>query len=144
MRPRISIWGSVCRLVRRFVMRFYFQTAEFEWKQHRNHRITIPVNVWKITCPLTIETTFLDASTHLYKRDCLSVCQLVRPSVHLGPSVGPSVGLPFFFQIAEIDKSDKSDKSDTCKSDISDRILQIWQISLCNSILVPYYRRIFV
>ena len=51
------------------------------------------------------------------------------------PSVHPSVRLPFFFQIAEIDKSEKSN---TCKSD---RILQIF---LCNSILVPHFRRIFV
>jgi len=60
--------------------------------------------------------TFLDASTHLYKR----VCPSVRRSV--GWSVGRS---PVFFQIAEIDKFDKSDKSNTFESDKSDRILQI-------------------
>ena len=40
-----------------------------------------------------------------------------------------------------MDKSEKPDKFNTRKSDKSDRILQI---TLCNSILVPYFRRIFV
>ena len=40
------------------------------------------------------ETIFLDASTHLYKRLCLSVRPSVRPSVRrsVGPSVRRSVG----------------------------------------------------
>ena len=81
--------------------------------------------VSRVRVPLTLDDrfgllhlhTFLDASTHLYKRVCLSV----------GPSVGLSVSR--FFQITEIDKSN--------------RIPKIRQISLCNSILVPYFRRIF-
>ena len=70
----------------------------------------------------------------------------MRPRISIRGSVRPSVGplVSRYFQIAEIDKSDKYDKSTTWKSYKSDRILQIWQISLCNSILLPHFRRIFV
>ena len=64
----------------------------------------------------------------------ISIRGSVRPSDRW--SVGPLVSR--FFQILEIDKSEKSN---TCKSD---RIWQIWQISLSNSMLVSYFRRIFV
>ena len=37
----------------------FFQTAKFEWKRHRNHRITIEFKLWNITCPLTIENNCL-------------------------------------------------------------------------------------
>ena len=94
-------------------------------------------NFQKPTCSslyLTSFFYFLDASTHLYMR----VCQSVRWSVYL--SIGP---LRVFFT-SEIDKSDKSNKptnltnlTESDKSDKSDK-------SLCNSILVPYFRRIFV
>ena len=33
----------------------FFQTADFEWKRHINHRISIEFEVQNITCPLTIE-----------------------------------------------------------------------------------------
>ena len=57
---------------------------------------------------------FLDASTHLYKRVCLSVHPWVS----------------HFFQIVEINKFDKSDKPNTCKSDKSDRITNLANLSL--------------
>ena len=75
----------------------------------------------KITLTYSPSYRLLDASTHLYKRVCLSVGPSAGSSVR--PSVRRSVGLLFIFQIAEIDKSDKSN---TCKSDKSDRILQIF------------------
>ena len=50
----MRVCPSVSLLVDRWVTRF-FQTAEFEWKLHRNDRITIAVKIWNITCPLTIE-----------------------------------------------------------------------------------------
>ena len=72
---------------------------------------------------------FLDASTHLYKRVCPSISQSV------GPSVGPSVSR--FFLITEIGKSDKSKPENLTNLTKSDK-------SLCNSILVPSFGRIFV
>ena len=76
---------------------------------------------------------FLDATSHLYKRVCPSVRRSVRRSV------GPLVAHIFLNHGNSTNLTNLN-----CKSDKSDRIWQIWQISLCNSILVAYFRRIFV
>ena len=80
----------------------------------------VDIRVWdfeEIFCYLNLNSKFLDASSHLYNRLCLSV----------GRSVRRSVGwLRVLFWTAEFDWK------------------PIWQTSLYNSILVPYFRRIFV
>ena len=71
----------------------------------------------------------------------LPVFRCVHASLYEGLSVGPSVVPSFrhaFFLNAEIDKSDKSEQSNTPAN------LTNLTKFLCNSILVPYFRRIFV
>ena len=66
----------------------------------KSHMYAIWTKQWMLVLPLLTreENRFLDASTHLYKRVCLSVGRLVGPSVRwsVGPSVRWSVHLTFF------------------------------------------------